>query len=192
MYKKLMDDSDNDYDEEAFIKCRLLDMLIADYDRHPGNWKWLGYKTEKGMFYTPFPKDRDKVFSVLEGFYEITDWEMIGKNRAEFSKSYRGLKSLNFNSRNMDRFLMNSFSKEDWIKFANEIQHIITDEVIDEAMKRYPPEIEAIAGKRTADILKIRRDKLDEAAEDFYLMLAKYVDVSCLIYASISLSAPVL
>ena len=61
---ELKDDNDNEVDEQEFVRARLLDMLIGDWDRHEGQWRWVEEKkkNDKGKLYTPVPEDRDMAF----------------------------------------------------------------------------------------------------------------------------------
>src|SRR6185503_15835815 len=50
----------------AFLTARLVDFLINDNDRHPGNWKWArmsGAKTQ----WEPLARDRDHAFVSYTG-----------------------------------------------------------------------------------------------------------------------------
>jgi hypothetical protein len=46
-------------DERAYLRARLTDMFLNDWDRHPGNWKWARLKP--GGPWEPVSRDRDKV-----------------------------------------------------------------------------------------------------------------------------------
>ncbi len=177
MYRKLIDDNDHTIDVKTFARARIFDMLLSDRDRHIKNWKWLGYKGEEGFVYTPFAKDRDKAFSVLHGAHAIMNVFRIYPDRVSFSKKYKGIQRLNYKNKSMDRWLLTSFTEEDWKAEAKEIQSIMTDEVIDAAILKMPPEIVAIEGASIAKKLKARRDKLPEAIDSYYKMLAKYIDL---------------
>ncbi len=54
-------------DRESYIRARLFDMLIGDWDRHSDQWKWAEYEKENKIIYKPIPKDRDQAFSKYDG-----------------------------------------------------------------------------------------------------------------------------
>ena len=64
-----------------------------------------------------------------------------------------------------------------WDSIVASIQTNLTDDVIEEAVGRLPPEIFAINGPELIEALKVRRDNLRAPLEDFYEMLAKRVDL---------------
>jgi len=177
MYESLMDSYENKIDVAAYVKARIFDIWISDWDRHIKNWKWLGYEGEKGMFFKPFPKDRDKALVVLNGIYKALDWEFVAPDMANFKEKYQGLKSLNHKNRSMDRWLANSFTYEDWRQAAKEVQQLMTDEVIDEAIATMPKEVQSLTQARISRVLKIRRDNLPQAIDQYYKMLVKYIDI---------------
>ncbi len=177
MYRKLLDDNDNQLDIPNYVKARIFDMWIGDWDRHEGNWKWLAYKGKDGYTYRPFPKDRDKSFSVLNGIYGIRMLKPLYVNKEDFSKNYGNLKYLNFKSRNMDRWLTNTFTYEDWMAEAKNIQEVMSDEVIDAALATLPPEVQPLSAPRIRKVLQQRRDKLTDMIDDYYRMLVREVDL---------------
>ncbi|WKX76414.1 hypothetical protein [Zobellia laminariae] len=55
-------------DEPSYIRARLFDMLLGDWDRHEDQWRWALYKNEDGTEYcSPIPRDRDQAFSKYDG-----------------------------------------------------------------------------------------------------------------------------
>ncbi len=177
MYRKMLDDHDHKVDTKKFVRARLFDIWISDWDRHVKNYKWLGYKEGKTTTYSPFPKDRDKALSVYQGFYWIIEVFHVQADKANFRKNYYGLKYLNYKNKSMDRWLANSFTKEDWMAEVKIFQELMTDEAIEEAIQSLPPETQEIARKKISPILKARRDKLPKAIERYYKLLAKYIDL---------------
>jgi len=48
MIAALNEDNDNHFDGKQFLRARLLDLLIGDWDRHEDQWRWLDVKKGKG------------------------------------------------------------------------------------------------------------------------------------------------
>ncbi len=68
MMKQLTVDNDNNFDSALFLRARLLDVLVNDWDRHNDQWRFAPKKNEYGgKTYTAIPRDRDQVFYVNEG-----------------------------------------------------------------------------------------------------------------------------
>ena len=66
-----------------------------------------------------------------------------------------------------------------WRKTAKDIQSLVTDDVLEEALRRLPNRIFRSSGEEILDLLKHRRAQLQEEATKFYKHLAKEVDVHC-------------
>ena len=177
MYRKLLGDNDNVFDSDKYVMARLLDMWISDWDRHQDNWKWLGYDNGKGVTYTPFPKDRDKAFSLFQGLYQLLDWELFVKDRGRFRESYRSVKSLNFKARNMDRLLARDYDYQMWMEATDKFTMLMTDDVIEKALLGLPPEVYDLSAPEIARLLKVRRATLKKAVKDYYQLLAKKVTI---------------
>jgi hypothetical protein len=66
---KIIEDNDNHFDGEAFLRARLLDLLVADWDRHEDQWRWLDRQKGSGKMYIGVPRDRDQVLHVAQGLF---------------------------------------------------------------------------------------------------------------------------
>lgn len=178
LFKKIYDSPKTSIDKLLYAKARVFDIFIGDWDRHQDNWKWIGFKDQENMIYKPYPKDRDHAFSQMNGlFYYIADREWAIAFRENFGYKYTGIKSLTIKASHMDRFLLSSFDKKDWLTAADQLNNQMTIEVIENAKKSFPREIQETSGKVIADKLKARKKGLNEAIEKYYNLLAKEVDV---------------
>ena len=173
--KMMVDDHDHQMDVKSYLNARLIDMWVVDYDRHGGNSSYLGYGDKKKMTFFIFPKDRDKAFNRMDGFYRLTDLPMLAKTSLRFRKSHYGIKALNGKSRHMDRRHLLEFQKDDLLKATKEFTDTMTDEVIDNAVATLPKESYQISGEEIANVLKIRRDRMPDLINDYYRLLAKKI-----------------
>ena len=67
LLKNLQKDEKYTVDENEYIKARLFDMLIGDWDRHYDQWRWGEYKEGDKIIYKPIPRDRDQAFTKYDG-----------------------------------------------------------------------------------------------------------------------------
>jgi hypothetical protein len=58
-------------DSEEFLKARLMDMLLGDWDRHMDQWRWAKYEESDGKIWKPIPRDRDQAFSKYDGLSHL-------------------------------------------------------------------------------------------------------------------------
>lgn len=178
MFEKLYRDPDNQVDQREFGRARMFDLWIGDWSKHEDNWKWAGYKTKDGEIFRPIPRDRDHAFSRWDGIIPwLADREWAMPNGGNFGEHIDGLRSLMWQARHLDRFVASELTKTDWINAAKEIQNAITEKDIEVAIRKMPSEIYDKDGKEIELKLKSRIKDLPKYAEQYYLLLAKEVDV---------------
>jgi len=174
---KLIEDNDNHVDQNAFLRARLLDFLLADWDRHFDQWRFAELDTGKGKFYYPIPRDRDQAFSYADGLLV----KYASLNMIPFLKGFRkdipGIQWLAYWARDLDRTFLNSLDSSTWRKTISTFRSDLADNIIDDAVKKLPPEIYAVSGSELSDKLKSRRDYLQKAGMKYYNFLSKQVNV---------------
>jgi hypothetical protein len=67
VFEKVLSNSSFEVDQKAFLKARLFDMLIGDWDRHEDQWLWASFEKENKTIFQPIPRDRDQAFSKMDG-----------------------------------------------------------------------------------------------------------------------------
>jgi len=176
--EKLKQNNQNNADQFAFVKARLFDMLVADWDRHEDQWKWGERKQGDKTVYIAVPRDRDQVFFVHNGYLIDKALPAIGNGYMQnFDYKSKDISKLNYEERNIDPFFTNEMSMDDWINAAKSLQQSLTDAVIEQSIRGLPPEIFAVSGKELIEKLKSRREQLVDYARQYYLVLAKEVEI---------------
>ncbi len=99
------------------------------------------------------------------------------KYMQSFQNDIPDVRTMNFEQRGIDRIFTNEMILSDWQMLAKELQQSLTDEVIETSVRQLPPEIFSISGNDIISKLKSRREHLLEYATQYYLFLAKEVDV---------------
>jgi hypothetical protein len=166
-------------DQQAFVKARLFDILISDVDRHYGNWRWglpTGFKVFK-----PIPGDRDQAFFTHDGLLTKLTLAITRRRFMQnFDNNIKNVKRLTLTSkdRRLDEFFTNELTSNDWIKAAAVLQQSLTDSVISISIRQLPPEVFAVSGREIISKLIQRRNKLQHYAAQYYLTLAKEVEIN--------------
>lgn len=166
-------------DKESYMRARIFDMLIGDWDRHSDQWKWAEYEKGDQVVYKPIPKDRDQAFSKYDGaaFKLIMNVPAI-RHMKTFTEDIGSVKWLSMEPYPMDLVFLKGSTQEEWVAQAKYIQEHLTDSDIDEAFKNLPKEVQ---DETIADIqkkLKIRKTKLQNYAFDYYDVLQKKVPLA--------------
>ncbi|PKP51199.1 MAG: hypothetical protein CVT95_01390 [Bacteroidetes bacterium HGW-Bacteroidetes-12] len=190
LIQKVLDDHNFIVDEEEMLRNRLFDMLIGDWDRHEDQWRWAEYTCAKenhehcshlidnNNYYIPIPRDRDQAFVKFDGLIpRLAGRKWVVRKLQHFDYDIRDISGMNFNGRYIDRSFLTRLNKQEWLSLAAEMQQNLTDSVIINAIKLWPDTIYKLDGEEITAKLLSRRDKLQEFAERYYLVLAKNVNV---------------
>lgn len=181
MVEKLMDKPNKHrVDQEAMLRARLLDMYLADWDRHRGQWRFAVNKAADGTkLYTPIPLDRDQVFGNYDGIGLAFARMFVPQARSlqHFNGNYGRIGWLNYNARDVDALMLNRIPRDRWMAIAADVQSKLTDAVIEAALKTWHPEVFELDGPQIVQALKERRDTLLEAADEFYEIQSHNVDI---------------
>ncbi|PKV75906.1 hypothetical protein [Pontibacter ramchanderi] len=176
--EKLQEDNDNRVDQQLVLRARMLDFIIGDWDRHEDQWRWVELEDSIGDLYLPFPRDRDQVFFTNEGVIpKIGSRKWIMPKFQGFDEEIRDIEGFNFNARYFDRMFLSGLSESDWHAEINTLQQTLTDELIEEAVRRMPPNIHALSGEEMARKMIARRNLLKEEAMKYFRFLSKEVDI---------------
>lgn len=177
LLQKLRKDSKHVLDEETYIRARLFDMLIGDWDRHEDQWRWGVFKKENKTIYKPIPRDRDQVFSIMNDGVILNTISQIVPRTKVFKKYDTDLKNpkwFNSSPYPLDVALINRSEKNAWDDQVKYITSKLTDDIIDRAFENFPPEMDA---KTIADIRKKligRRGNLQKIANSYYKHVNRY------------------
>ncbi|MGB5691739.1 MAG: metallophosphoesterase, partial [Flavobacteriaceae bacterium] len=177
MIDKLHEDEENRIDEVAFVRARLFDMLIGDWDRHDDQWRWAEFKEDGYTIYRPVPRDRDQPFSKMDdGFLLSLGTSLIQPIR--ILNSYEEeIKDINYASLSafpLDVALMQRADKKVWDEQAAYISSKITDEVIDKAFAGLPKEVRDESVEDIKRKLKGRRANLKRISDAYYEVVNKH------------------
>ncbi|TYA69910.1 metallophosphoesterase [Seonamhaeicola marinus] len=178
LMKKLRKDEKYSVDEASFLRARLFDMAIGDWDRHTDQWRWAEFKEKGKVIYKPIPRDRDQAFSIMgDGALMKFATRVIPplKLMEGFDEDIRNIKGFNFSPFSLDMMLLNQTSKKQWEEQVAFIQDNLTDDVIDAALEDFPKEVQTETVAEIKRVLKARLKNLPKIANDYFKVLNKNV-----------------
>lgn len=179
MLEKVFTNSDHQVDEKAFLKARLFDILIGDWDRHEDQWLWAAFDIDGKTFYQPIPRDRDQAFSKMDGVIpQLATRKWAVRKIQNFDYRIRDVYGLSSNGMHLDRNFTTRLTLNDWLDIAEELQDVLTNDVIAAAFREMPDPVYNIAGRETVAMLKQRRDDLQKYATDYYEFLSEQVNIT--------------
>ncbi|MBO9203922.1 MULTISPECIES: BamA/TamA family outer membrane protein [Niastella] len=179
LFEKLFKNTKNQVDQQAFLKVRLFDMIINDWDRHEDQWVWCAHEDSSRTLYEPFGRDRDQAFSRTDG---ISLW-LISRPWAlrplqNMHYKVKDMLGQNFSARNLDRQLLNQLTKEDWEQTIHTVQQALPDSAIRAGINTMPDEVNAISGDFLVKRLRQRRDHLPGYSMKYYRYLSRHVTIT--------------
>jgi hypothetical protein len=163
-------------DQRTYIRARLLDMILGDWDRHHDQWRWAEHKVRDSIVYTPIPRDHDQAFSKYDGLLLklILRMPML-RHMQSFEDDIANVKWMNREAYALDLALLRTATKADWLAEAEYLKTHLTDQAIDEAFAQLPPELQ---DKYVAEIkskLASRREKASKYATEYFEVLRNVV-----------------
>lgn len=171
VYERLRRDEKYRIDEDSYIRARLFDMLIGDWDRHEDQWRWAEFKMDDGThLFRPIPRDRDQAFSNFDGAFIGALRGIFGfaKRFQKYEEDPQNIKWLNAAALRLDRTLLQNATLKDWQKQAGFIKENLTDTVIETAFENIPQESYNENVEAIITTLKARRDNLDNIVNDYF------------------------
>ncbi|MBP2832974.1 hypothetical protein J8281_12325 [Aquimarina sp. U1-2] len=175
--EKLKEDESYIMDQEAYIRARIFDMLIGDWDRHQDQWRWIEYEKEDGddKIFIPVARDRDNTFSKFDGIAlpMIKVFSPATRLWQTYGPEIKSLKWFNAEGNNLDQTLITKHGVDTWIKEATYIKNTLTDAQIDEAFTNLPPEIQDETTAQIKKNLKERLNIIDQYAREYATYLNK-------------------
>jgi hypothetical protein len=177
LLEKMVEDNDHRVEQTDVLRARLLDMVVADFDRHFDQWKWGITDTGKGKLYYPIARDRDQAFFNSDGLL----LRVVSRRRLPFLRGFKpnipAVKWLNWTARDFDRIFLNDLDRSAWEKTIMEVQNNLSDSVLSRAVHKLPDEIFPINGERIIETLISRRNFLLQKGMKYFRYLSNDVNV---------------
>ncbi|TPN82447.1 metallophosphoesterase [Aquimarina algicola] len=177
LLNKLRKDEKYQLDEKSYIKTRLFDMLLGDWDRHSDQWRWARFDSEEEKIYRPIPRDRDQVFSNYDGamLNTLRFLSPLMRKFQVYDGELKKVKWINLSGAPLDKALIQNSKEDIWIEQAKHIQKYLSDDIIDKAFENFPEELKDDTVLGIKENLKKRRERLEEIAKEYYKYLSKHV-----------------
>lgn len=176
LLEKLQEDEKYSLNEPAYIRARVFDMLIGDWDRHADQWRFTEHENEDGtVTFEPIPRDRDQVYSNFDGGLLDLARALFNTSRQfqVYGPELKHTEWFNAAGIKLDRALIQNYGKEEWLKQAQFLQNNITDQVIEAAFDDLPKEVQDETAADIKEKLKGRRNNIVKIAEEYYDYFAK-------------------
>jgi hypothetical protein len=176
-FNKLIEENDNQVDQTAVLRARLLDIFMGDWDRHFDQWRFAQFDTGRGKLYEPIPRDRDQVYFNNDGLLLNLVTRQHLQQFSGFKHKMRNTRYLGFNARHFDRVFLTDLNAEDWRKALHAFDSAMSDDVLQAAVKQFPPEIYPLCGPEILSKLRDRKKQMMSEGLKYQRFLSQYVNV---------------
>ncbi len=173
---RLEEHRDEKVNSTEFLKARLIDVFVGDWDRHTDQWRWARYQKNGIETWYPIPRDRDQAFAKFDGLGPtLADYYI--KNFSHFDFEYPAAEDITWSGRHLDRRYLIELSKTEWDSVTTFVKSKLTDDVINDAVHHLPEAQFDISGEELITKLKSRRDLLIQLSNEYYEMIQNVADV---------------
>jgi hypothetical protein len=174
LWYRWLEGPENRVDTELFLRYRIADLWTGNWDRHSGQWRWARLPGKET--WRPIAEDPDYVFVHFGG--ALLAFARGGAPKlVAFKEEISPMEGMAFNGSDIDRWVLTDLDREAFLRETRKMQSELTDEVIDNALKAMPKEWYDLSGKELGEMLRKRRDKLEEGVERYYRWLAREVNI---------------
>lgn len=179
--RKLQEDNDDDFKPKAYLRARMLDVMVSDWDRHEDQWRWYNENqntNDKDKDYIPIPRDRDQALRVTQGFLMKDIYQrFVNPVMQGFTMGIPNIRYSLFKSRFLNAHPSNQLSHKEWTKEVDQFVARLTDSVLRQSVNSLPQSSIAIRGEQIFRTLQSRRDALPTAMEQYYRFINNIVDI---------------
>lgn len=173
---KLRADPTATVDASRYLRTRLIDMLVGDWDRHLGQWRW-GLQVTNGVTeWDAIPEDRDWAFAKIDGLVGVMSRALLPRYGG-FSSSFPPIHRLAETAAPLDRLVLSGLDRGAFVSEARRLQGLFTDSLITAAVATLPPPFVVQQGDRLTNGLRARRNDLVRYSEDYYAYVMRTIEV---------------
>jgi hypothetical protein len=173
LFARLDRDPEERVDANAYLRARLVDFVIGDVDRHPGNWRWARLAARGPWL--PVAEDRDLAFARFGGIL-IGVAKPVYPMLGHYDVAYE-ITNLAHQARSLDTRLLAPLSRDAWQDAVAAVQATLPRTVLEEAVRRLPAAWYATGGPALEALLAQRVAELGVAADALYARLAESPEI---------------
>ncbi len=168
----LDEDSRSYADAGSYLRVRLIDILVGDWDRHIDQWRWASFPDGDRTRWEPISRDRDRAFNRAEAVPEALSGLFLPRY-VGFEREYPPIDRLVQTGAQLDERILAGLSAADFVGEAERLAAALPDSTLRAAVRVLPPAYLAEVGDELFEALRARRDGLAGVARAFHRDLAR-------------------
>lgn len=176
LFYSLENDRITKIDSKEFLKIRLMDILLGNWNRNINKWKWEKVTKQNYDCWIPRPDNSEQAFSKFDGLLPFAA-SFIFPQLTTFNENLASIGNYTQSGRYIDRRFLTELSKNQWDSIAVYIHNSLTDEVIENAVNKMPSQINQSLKEEIFVALKSRIIDLSDLCDDYYKLINQVADV---------------
>ncbi len=178
MLYQLRTNKNHTVDIKNYIRARLFDMLIGDWDRQAKNWRWAVFEEKNKVIYRPIPLNRDQAFAKYDGvFLKLLKAIPAMGQMHSYTYNPQHPRRSNKLAYALDAALLASVDEQLWVEQAQFVQKHLSAELIATAFLELPEALHDATTRQLKRNLANRLKKLPQTAKQYQKILDKKVVV---------------
>ncbi|HPN37385.1 MAG TPA: hypothetical protein PL041_03210, partial [Melioribacteraceae bacterium] len=134
---RLEEKRDERVDSKVYLKARLIDAFLGDWDRHTDQWRWARINKNNQKLWLPIPRDRDQVYSLFDGLFPNIA-AMYVKQLNSFGSSFPSPEYLSWSGRALDDRFLPELNKKQWDSVTTYVVNTLKDSLIEYSVSLLP------------------------------------------------------
>jgi hypothetical protein len=157
----------------AYLRARLLDLLVGDWSRRADQWRWAAFPAGGGTEFQPIPRDRDQAFFRFDDGWLTRLISWVRPRYQSFNPSLvaTDVGPLTTTARPLDHTALALLPEADFVAEADSLRRLLPDAALAEALHAAPAEVRARLLRELLPALRARRDALPAVARRYYQVL---------------------
>lgn len=160
-------------DARAYLRARLLDMLLGDWSRRADQWRWAASATPGGLAFRPIPRDRDQAFFRFDDGWLTRALSWVRPRYVTFGPALAPVQvdALTITARPLDHTALALLPEAAFRAEADSLRRLLPDSVLAQALRTVPLEARPLMTQELLSCLRTRRAGLPAAAARYYQVL---------------------
>ena len=176
LFGRLAKDNDDRVDAVSFLKGRLMDIYLGNWNRHADEWQWICAREGGVRIWKAVLRESDWAFARYDGLVPWLSAKLIPQIQP-FGEKLPKIVNFTWTGRDVDRRVLSTLDKSTWDSVTTFVVLSLGDSLIEDALRLLPQQVYAKMGETLLKSLRSRRLDLREASDDYYNVLASHVDV---------------
>jgi len=157
----------------AFLRARLLDLLVGDWSRRADQWRWAEFPAAGSLVFRPIPRDRDQAFFRFDDGWLTRFVSWFRPRYQTFNPDLvpADVGPLTTTARALDHTALALLPEAAFVAEADSLRRRLPDAMLAEALQTVPAEVRARMTRELLPALRARRDALPAVARRYYQVL---------------------